>query len=306
MRATRFPKLFGVLMAALLASSCGEPESGTEQRSGKPTVYAVNDPLAYFAERIGGSLIDVEFPAPADVDPAFWRPAAATIGRFQKADVILLNGADYAKWVKQASLPDSKTVDTTAAVTEKFIEVKDAVTHQHGPQGEHSHAGTAFTTWLDPTMAVAQAKAVRDALTKLLPDEKATFEKNYQKLEKDLLALDQRLKTVFAAEPQRPLLGSHPVYQYLAARYKLNFQSVHWEPDTVPDEEAWKAFGELLAKHPATVMLWEGPPAKETVARLKTLGVQAVVFNPCGNRSEEGDYLEVMRKNAERLEAALR
>ena len=37
----------------------------------KLTVYTVNYPLAYFAERVGGKHIQVVFPAPSDVDPAF-------------------------------------------------------------------------------------------------------------------------------------------------------------------------------------------------------------------------------------------
>jgi zinc transport system substrate-binding protein len=71
----------------------------------------VNYPLKYFAERIGGDHVRVEFPAPADVDPAYWNPALAGISAFQKADLILLNGAGYAKWIAKVSLPRSKIVD---------------------------------------------------------------------------------------------------------------------------------------------------------------------------------------------------
>ena len=45
------------------------------------------------------------FPATADVGPAFWAPEVETIAAFQAADLILLNGATYAKWLKTASLP---------------------------------------------------------------------------------------------------------------------------------------------------------------------------------------------------------
>ena len=39
-------------------------------------------------------------------DPAFWKPDDAAIARFQTADLILRNGAGYAKWMKTVSLPD--------------------------------------------------------------------------------------------------------------------------------------------------------------------------------------------------------
>ena len=62
-------------------------------------IYVVNYPLQYFAERIGGDKVDVFFPAPSDVDPAFWTPGREVVRQYQQADLILLNGADYAKLV---------------------------------------------------------------------------------------------------------------------------------------------------------------------------------------------------------------
>ena len=75
-------------------------------------VYVVNYPLKYFAERIGGGEVKVTLPVPVDVDPVYWTPRIAEIGAYQQADLILLNGAGYAKWVNTVSLPRSKTVDT--------------------------------------------------------------------------------------------------------------------------------------------------------------------------------------------------
>jgi hypothetical protein len=48
----------------------------------KLTIYTVNYPLTYFAERIGGDLVSVVFPAPPDVDPAFWVPDTAKVRSF--------------------------------------------------------------------------------------------------------------------------------------------------------------------------------------------------------------------------------
>ena len=56
----------------------------------KMTVYVVNYPLQYLAERIGGEHVKVVFPAPAGIDPAYWMPDVKTISDYQKADLILL------------------------------------------------------------------------------------------------------------------------------------------------------------------------------------------------------------------------
>jgi len=62
-------------LAVLAAHSpaIAESESGE-----KITVYTVNYPLKYFAQRIAGDRATVVFPAPPDVDPVFWMPDPET------------------------------------------------------------------------------------------------------------------------------------------------------------------------------------------------------------------------------------
>ena len=98
------------ILAIFLLAGCKPAGETPETKPGKPRVAVVNYPLAYFAERIGGDLIEVHFPKIVG-DPAFWKPTATDIRKFQQADVILLNGATYAKWRGTASLPDAKTMD---------------------------------------------------------------------------------------------------------------------------------------------------------------------------------------------------
>jgi zinc transport system substrate-binding protein len=286
----------------LVLASCGrESSSSVETKAnGKPQVLVANYPLKYFAERIGGSAVEVVFPAPGDEDPAFWQPDDAAVAKFQSADVILMNGATYSKWAEKVTLPQSKLVDTSAGFKAQYIEIKADSTHSHGPGGEHSHSGTAFTTWIDLTQAIQQAETVKTALAKFAPEAEA----NFAKLKADLEALDARLVAVGKRIANAPLVASHPVYHYFARRYALNLQSVLWEPETVPDDKAMEELKGILAKHPAKWMLWEGEPAKESVAKLDAIGVKSVVVDPCGNVPDAGDFLSVMTANIEALEKA--
>jgi zinc transport system substrate-binding protein len=268
-------------------------------------VYAVNYPLQYFAQRIGGEHVESVFPAPPGVDPAFWNPDVVTIGAYQGADLILLNGAGYAKWTDKATLPHLKLVDTSQAFADSLL-ASDGITHSHGLGGRHSHAGTAFTTWLDLSQAAAQARAVTEALSRQRPEAADLFESNYRALADELRDLDERLLRLGERKPNLPLLASHPVYQYLARRYRLRLESVHWEPDEVPDEASWKRFEGLLTSYSAGWMIWEGVPDPNTVARLEKLGVRSVVFDPCANRPGNGDFMGVMDENIRRLEEVFR
>lgn len=267
-------------------------------------VFTVNYPLAYFAERIGDGSIDVVFPAPADEDPAYWSPAADVVADFQQADLVLLNGAGYASWIQRATLSPSSLVDTSAVFADELIPVDDTVTHSHGPGGDHSHEDTAFTTWLNMELASLQAHAVFNSLAGLHPQQETRFRERLGELKADLAELDWRLKHVAGRIGDSPLLFSHPVYQYLVEGYGLNGQSVHWEPQEMPDEDQWRELSGIVESHTAAYMIWEDPPRADTVSRLEAMGIGSVVFRPCGNRPATGDFLQAMLENVVALEQA--
>jgi zinc transport system substrate-binding protein len=268
-------------------------------------VYTVNYPLAYFAERIGGERVRVTLPVPPDVDPAAWSPTADDIAGYQRADLILLNGAGYAGWIQRATLPNDKLVDTSAGFSDAYISEAEA-THSHGPGREHSHeAETAFTTWLDPRLAMEQAAAIRDALSASQPESAAEFLTAYESLHTDLKALDADFEKLFRRLDNTPVVFSHPVYQYLERRYEVNGVSVHWEPDEVQGDAEFTQLAERLLRHPAEFMIWEGEPEPESVAALAEWEIDSVVLDPCGNRPEQGDYLTVMQKNVANLRTAV-
>lgn len=298
-----------IVAVALVACGGGpaiEQPAEIETSVDKLVIYTVNYPLTYFAERIGNDLVEVHFPAPVDEDPAFWSPDADTIAAYQAADLILLNGAGYAKWVERAALPSSRIVNTSDGIADRLLPLEGTVTHSHGPEGEHEHGGYAFTIWLDPELATQQAQTIAAAIALQRPERESEIQLRLDSLKRDLVDLDSRLGVAAETLGGEPLLFSHPVYQYLIKRYRLNGVEVHWEPDVAPDGHDWDHLEKQLASHPAKWMLWEGEPLAKTVSDLEELGVASVVFDPCGNRPGEGDYLSVMAANAAALEVLAR
>jgi zinc transport system substrate-binding protein len=265
----------------------------------------VNYPLEYFATRIGGRHVQVNFPIPPHIDPADWSPPVETIVEYQSADLILLNGAGYAGWVSRATLAADKLVDTSAAFRDRYIERADATIHAHGPDGDHAHTGFAFTTWLDPLLAVEQARAIADALSVAAPLHEEAFRMAFDRLSADIQGLDERLVALFADARHADLLFSHPVYGYFEKRYEVGGRSLHWEPDTEPMEADWLELMNTPATLSDPIMLWEAQPLASTRACLAEHGVRTVVYAPSANRPTAGDWLTTMRANVERLEEAL-
>jgi zinc transport system substrate-binding protein len=265
------------------------------------SVYTVNYPLAYFVERIGADQVEVVFPAPADVDPAYWMPDMTTIAAYQQADLIVLNGANYSKWISKVSLPSSKMVNTSRMFRDRYIYASEMTTHSHGATGAHAHESLAFTTWLDLNLAKLQAEAIYKALARKRPSAEMEFKVNFQALSDDLDKLHSQIREIVSRDLGRPLLGSHPVYDYLSVGYGINLRSVHWEPDEIPTISQWNDLNHILDEHKTQYMLWEGEPLPDSTAELNARGITSVVFSPCGNRPDNGDFMSVMQQNITNL-----
>jgi len=302
-----------VICLTVIATSCdrqnrqASSETGVAKMQEGTLVVTSNYPLYFFASRIAEGVVD----APEIVlpkikgDPASWVPSAEQIQQLQSADAVILNGAGYESWLSLVTIDQRRLVDTSGHIKEQLIPLEGSLVHQHGPGGEHSHEGTAFTVWLDPRLAIVQAESITDALIRILPSGKTGFRENMARLESDLMELDASLAAGFSRLNDQPVLFSHPVYQYLQRRYELNGQSVHWEPDEEPSTSDWISLQRLRSKHTASIMIWEGKPLSSIAERLSEVGIESVSLRPLANSPGQGDYLSEMRADAKRLEALL-
>jgi len=288
----------------LVLTACGGESSSESAEIGisstRPLIVASNYPLYFFAREIAGDSAEVVFPE-MEGDPANWKPGSEDIALLQSADLVILNGAGYESWLNWVSLPSGILLDTSVGMGDRLIPMEEEVVHQHGPQGEHSHQGVAFTTWLDATLAMVQASAIEQAISGLVPVNREVHQERLAGLKARLAELDEELQAAFRAISNQPLIFSHPVYQYLAARYGLNGTSVHWEPGEDPGVRAWIDFRQTLQRHPAKLMIWEDEPGEQITAQLTQLEMLTVTFHTASNTPADGDYFDVMKVNLENL-----
>lgn len=277
-----------------------------------PVVYTTFYPTTYFAQRIAGEHVKVVCPVAEDADPIFWRPDRDVMAQYLAADLVILNGAQFEKWVLTADLPRRSTIDTAQGFRERWLEFDTGVTHSHGNEGQHTHKGVDGHTWLDPLQARDQAAAVLVGLKRVVPDATADLDARFAELVKDLEDLDRRFRALGTLADGETLVASHPAYNYLARRYGWRVVNADLDPEQVPDDEALAAIAAQLAAggKQARYMLWESEPLPAAAARVKErLGLESVLFSPCEMlaaeaRAKGADYLSVMRDNAARLAVA--
>ena len=296
---------------AILAAAAGCSESDAPGTDAAPSVYTTFYPTTYFTRRIAGGRVKVVCPIPAGEDPIFWMPKVSTIAAYQQADLIVVNGAGFEKWVDKVSLPSTKVVDTAGPLEKQLIRFESAVTHSHGPAGQHSHEGLDGHTWLDPGNAKVQANEIRKALASLLPARAEEFQANYTALAGDLDELHAALLDLSQALGDRRLLASHPAYNYLARRYGWKLTSLDLDPQEMPPDEVFAEIRAALTDTPAHIILWEAPPRRDIAGRFEEeLKLISVTFSPCelppdAPPSGGPDYMKVMRDNIARLRAAM-
>jgi zinc transport system substrate-binding protein len=283
---------------ATIAGCSGLKEPDNDEGAAKLTVYTVNYPLRYFAERIGVEHVEAFLPAPVEGDPAHWRPDKATIEKYREADLVLLNGKGYAAWVANANLPAAQCVETTASFSQNLI--KRTHSHSHGDH-THEHQTTDYHTWLDPNLAIKQAESIEKAFAQKRADRANDFAANLATLKAELTDLDATLRTLADSYDGRPLLASHPVYDYLIRAYDLPVTSLHWEPNLAPSGDEWVDLQNYLDEHPVEWMIWEAEPDKDIADKLRRRGVSVAVFEPCMNVPADEDYMKVMLRNIENL-----
>ncbi len=298
-----FPRaLRPAALSLFLAAFACEGPSAPGRDIPEPPVVAVNMPLSDFARRLGEGLVEVENPTPIGEDPQDWMPDEAAVARVQQATLILLQGDGAGPWGDVVALPASRIVDTTAEARERFPATTSSARHRHGG-GEHDHAATAAQAWLDLEIARLQARSVRDALVRLRPQSEAQIDARWRTLDQDLAALDEQFREALRGAP--PLLASHPVYGFLANAHGLSIESVHWEPEDEPDDDAFAELAALRDAHGASLMLWEAEPRPAMRRRLEEMGLRVVVFEPLAASDGERGFIESMQGNLARIREAL-
>ena len=295
-------------LALSLTVACAQQGPG-HAAEGPPRVATSFYPLTWFAEVIGDGAVEVLAPLPADADPAFWKPEPDALQAFQAADVVLLNGAEFEKWVSKVSLPESRVVYTAAGFEEEWIH-REEETHSHGGLSPHSHGAIDGHTWMDPNQAKLQARAACEAMVRRWPEEKGRFEAGLARVESALDEVDAGWRALAPKLKEAHVIASHPSYDYPARRYGFAVESFDLDPEARLDEATVKAVLESNGGGSPKIMLWESEPLEENVRALSEHGVRSVVFAPGEALGEEEraagrDFPAIMQENLQRLEAGV-
>jgi zinc transport system substrate-binding protein len=260
--------IFGV---ALLAG-CG----ATTSTSGRKSVVAAFYPVAFAAERIGGTGYDVLNLTPPGVEPHDLELAPRTVGRIVNADVVLYLGHGFQPAVSTAAGQGHGTrVDVLAGLP----------LHDSDPH-----------VWLDP---VLYARVVRKI--------GAALHRPAEPLVGQLGRLDAEYRGGLRNCRRHEIVTSHEAFGYLAQRYGLKQVAITGiTPESEPSPQRLaSAIREVRDTHATTVFFERlvSPRLARTVAR--DAGARTAVLDPIEGGKQGETYFTLMRKNLAELRKAL-
>lgn len=274
-------------VVALLVAGCGAAAGS----KGKTSVVAAFYPLAYAAEQIGGSSVDVTNLTPPGAEPHDIELTPQQVGRIQSADVVLYLSHGFQPAVEQAVGGAGGTrLDALQGIGLR--------------QGAGDEAGkTDPHVWLDPVLYARVVKKIGAALGR--PRRAAT-------LAGRVLALDGAYRSGLADCKRRDFVTSHAAFGYLAARYHLRQVPITGiDPESEPSPQHLQSLIELVRRERVRTVFFErlvSPRLAETVAR--DAGVETAVLDPIegltqAERDKGVTYFTLMRQNLRELRTAL-
>lgn len=208
--------LLAILGLGALALAAGRPALAAEKLNIVTTVGMIAD----VAERIGGERVEIENLIGEGVDPHSYWQTRSDVVKMGRADAILANGLYLEAQLEELLLKfkEKKPVYFVGEVIE--IEERRASETYSDRYDPH--------VWMSPRLWRKVALGIRDALTELDPDGRATFEANAQAYLAELDALDAYARKVIASIPenQRILITAHDAFGYLGRDYGIEVLGV--------------------------------------------------------------------------------
>lgn len=297
-----------MLVLPVSISGCGSAADRPPQDAAERPSFAVTSyPLLFMVERLAGDAADVELVTARADDSPDSRPDAEAIRRMQQATRILISGGDYEPWLQRVTLPRSRLIDTAKGYYDQFVRIPDAVMHQHGPDGSHSHPGVVWATWLDPQLAMSQLDQTRDVLLETLPTADSGIRRAADELASEFQQLDECLRQIEQAtsDVEINVLGDAPVYQYLIRRLGWELNYVHLPARGPLSDEDHESMRQAIAEQQPTVVLVRSTLAEELDALRGDSDVPFVVIDLCESAHAERTMVQRMQQNLDAIQAVV-
>ncbi|WP_342439531.1 metal ABC transporter substrate-binding protein [Paenibacillus sp. FSL L8-0436] len=193
---------------------------------------------------------------------------------------------------------------------------EEAHDHEEGEHAEeghaHNHGGLDPHVWLAPELAIQEVRTIEAALSAASPANSAAFKANAEAYIAKLEALHQEFQDGLKDTKRKDFITQHAAFGYLAEAYGLTQVPIAGlSPEQEPSAAQMAGIVEFAKAHDVKTIFFEtlvSSSVADTIAQ--EIGAKAAVLNPIEgltdeDRSNNLDYIGIMRQNLEALKTAL-
>jgi len=264
-----------------------------EKAEGQSKITAITSfyPLYEFTKEIGGDKVDVSLLVPQGVEPHDWEPTIRDIQKIEQADLIIINGNGFEKWVDKIDSSKVSIINSGRSF--------GLITGE--PQSVDFHY------WLNPLSAKLQIKAIADGLIEADP-ENADYYKNTKKAyDLKLDALHSKIKTELDG-CKKDFVAFHDAFSYFAHEYDLNQHTIiqsnspHSEPTSKKLEDIIQLAKSLDID---VIFTEEGVGIRTSQVIANEIGGKVLILSPLEVVEDDSSYFKKMEENVLNLKEAL-
>lgn len=303
------------LLIALAATGCSEPVADGASRTVAPgetvRITTTTNIVTDLARQIGGDRVQVTGLMGPGVDPHLYKASAGDVRRLVDADLILYGGLELEGKMSDVfeDLSDQRpTLAVTRDIPRSQLLGEPQFRDRFDPH-----------MWFDVTLWQRAARTVAGELTRLDPEDAATYDANLRTYLARLERLDAYAKRRLGEIPRasRVIVTSHDAFRYLGRRYDLDVVAIQGistatEATTADVERVAR----LIARRGVKAVFVESSVPRQTIEAVlasarrqgQRSGIGRPLFSDAAGEdgTPQGTYEGMVRFNVDALADALR
>ncbi|MBN2091704.1 zinc ABC transporter substrate-binding protein [candidate division KSB1 bacterium] len=264
---------------------------------GKLSVFVSILPQKYFAERIGGYLVNVSVLVGPGQNPHAYEPLPQQMLAFSSAQIYFRIGVSFEdSWIHriEANNPKLKIVDTRQGIQLVPLDSFEDITlpadtaeahhdadesYQHA---EHEHQGLDPHIWLSPDLVKIQVETICETLCQFDSVNAPFYQENLYQFHKELDALSQEIQQVFTDMPSKKILVFHPAWGYFTRQFGLQQIPIEIEGKS-PGPKQLAAIIDFARKERISIIFVQSQLSTQSAAAIgNELKAQVVTIDPLG------------------------
>lgn len=309
------------LIAVIMLAGCSSDSNDSKTTSNEDNnsekqelkVYTTVFPLYSMTKEIAGDTLEVESVYPKNVNMHNYEPSQKDILSYAKGDLFIYTNHELDPVAKKIDETIGNDVEVLEAFDNKDEFIKDEHHHEHeGEDHDHDHHHGEFDphVWLDPELSIQMAEKIKNKLIELNPDEKATYEANYETLKADLEDLSKELDEATKDKSRDTVYISHESIGYLSNKYDFEQVGINGLNDDEPSQkELTKMISDIKETKTPYILNEQNVSSRLTDMVAKETDVEFLPFHNLealtDNDPEDATYQSLMRENIKSLEKAL-